>query len=442
MSSSSSSSSSHTVAVPAGSSSSSSVSNLNSSSSSGSGTYMLNSKIMVVAVAVLFGVVLFILCIHIYAKWFWRNHTSRVRGRGAHSASFPWRTRRRRRRRGQMNFLRGRGRGEGYNQDDDSNNFPPYLLDGFGLDKTALELLPTFVYTAAEMKSTVLLECAVCLEEFEEKERGRLLPRCNHCFHLDCIDMWLLSHSTCPLCRTSVKFDEKPQDGLDSHPSSGLLHQQELLLESRIVSTEEGEAAGESSSLSTVSAAAGTVTLARDSMQESWEDVAEREDLGQGWLEEQQQQQQQQQQASTTTGVAAGPDKVQDQNSSSNNGGAYIPPNVLFWGIQTHLQQNAQSATDAALALGTQQQGFAGSVSSIHASSVPVEMAARNPIVIAEEADTSSSTGMALLASLKRLLSGRRIVTPSIAPPSIDLEQGATAGPSHLPPSLERTTAA
>jgi hypothetical protein len=175
-------------------------------------------------------------------------------------------------------------------------------------------------------------------------------------------------------------------------------------------------------------------------MQESWEDVAQREDLGQGWLEEQQEQQQQQ--ASTTTGVAAGPDKVQDQNSSSNNGGAYIPPNVLFWGIQTHLQQNAQSATDAALALGTQQQGFAGSVSSIHASSIPVEMAARNPVVIAEEADTSSSTGMALLASLKRLLSRGRIVTPSIAPPPIDLEQGATAGPSHLPPSLERTTAA
>ncbi|CAK9199847.1 unnamed protein product [Sphagnum troendelagicum] len=359
MSSSSSSFSSHTVAVPAGSSSS--VSNQNSSSSSGSNTYMLNSKIMVVAVAVLFGVVLFILCIHIYAKWFWRNHTAIVRGRGAHSASFPWRTRRRRRRRGQMNFLRGRGRGEGYNQDDDSNNFPPYLLDGFGLDKTALELLPTFVYTAAEMKSTVLLECAVCLEEFEEKERGRLLPRCNHCFHLDCIDMWFLSHSTCPLCRTSVKFDEKPQDGLDSHPSSGLLHPQELLLEAGIVSTEEGEAAGESSSLSTVSAAAGT---------------------------------------------------------------------------------NAQSATDAALALGTQQQGFAGSVSSIHASSVPVEMATRNPVVIPEEADTSSSTGMALLASLKRLLSRGRIVTPSIAPPPIDLEQGATAGPSHLPPSLERTTAA
>ncbi|KAK1306193.1 RING-H2 finger protein ATL46 [Acorus calamus] len=29
----------------------------------------------------------------------------------------------------------------------------------------------------------------------------RLLPSCGHAFHLDCIVMWLLSNSTCPLCR-------------------------------------------------------------------------------------------------------------------------------------------------------------------------------------------------------------------------------------------------
>lgn len=36
-------------------------------------SYVVNSKIMVVAVAVLFAVVVFILCLHVYAKWFWRN---------------------------------------------------------------------------------------------------------------------------------------------------------------------------------------------------------------------------------------------------------------------------------------------------------------------------------------------------------------------------------
>ncbi|EXB38915.1 RING-H2 finger protein ATL1 [Morus notabilis] len=47
-------------------------------------------------------------------------------------------------------------------------------------------------------------ECAVCLSAFEEGEEIRKLPRCRHCFHAPCIDMWLFSHSDCPLCRTPV----------------------------------------------------------------------------------------------------------------------------------------------------------------------------------------------------------------------------------------------
>lgn len=49
------------------------------------------------------------------------------------------------------------------------------------------------------------MECAVCLSEFREGEVGRKLPKCNHSFHIDCIDMWFLSHSTCPLCRAGVQ---------------------------------------------------------------------------------------------------------------------------------------------------------------------------------------------------------------------------------------------
>jgi len=47
-------------------------------------------------------------------------------------------------------------------------------------------------------------ECAVCLSAFEEGEEVRQLPRCKHSFHAPCIDMWLYSHSDCPLCRSSV----------------------------------------------------------------------------------------------------------------------------------------------------------------------------------------------------------------------------------------------
>ncbi|KZV23412.1 ring finger protein [Dorcoceras hygrometricum] len=44
-------------------------------------------------------------------------------------------------------------------------------------------------------------DCAVCLCEFSEQDKLRLLPSCSHAFHIDCIDTWLLSNSTCPLCR-------------------------------------------------------------------------------------------------------------------------------------------------------------------------------------------------------------------------------------------------
>lgn len=48
-------------------------------------------------------------------------------------------------------------------------------------------------------------QCAVCLSIVQEGETVRQLPACKHLFHVGCIDMWLHSHSTCPLCRASVE---------------------------------------------------------------------------------------------------------------------------------------------------------------------------------------------------------------------------------------------
>ncbi|KAJ3680663.1 hypothetical protein LUZ60_016941 [Juncus effusus] len=47
-------------------------------------------------------------------------------------------------------------------------------------------------------------DCSVCLNEFLEGEDLRLLPKCMHAFHVQCIDTWLKSHSNCPLCRASI----------------------------------------------------------------------------------------------------------------------------------------------------------------------------------------------------------------------------------------------
>ncbi|XP_041015230.1 RING-H2 finger protein ATL52-like [Juglans microcarpa x Juglans regia] len=47
-------------------------------------------------------------------------------------------------------------------------------------------------------------ECSVCLNEFEEDETLRLLPKCSHAFHVPCIDTWLRSHTNCPMCRAPI----------------------------------------------------------------------------------------------------------------------------------------------------------------------------------------------------------------------------------------------
>ncbi|KAF9663399.1 hypothetical protein SADUNF_Sadunf17G0045800 [Salix dunnii] len=47
-------------------------------------------------------------------------------------------------------------------------------------------------------------ECSVCLNEFQDDETLRLLPKCSHAFHIPCIDTWLRSHTNCPLCRAPI----------------------------------------------------------------------------------------------------------------------------------------------------------------------------------------------------------------------------------------------
>ncbi|XP_057866814.2 RING-H2 finger protein ATL2 [Cryptomeria japonica] len=80
----------------------------------------------------------------------------------------------------------------------------PSIIDmPVGLHREFVEALPIFVYEPEKMK--IGLECAVCLGEFQENDKGRILPNCSHSFHIDCIDMWLFSHSTCPVCRTKIE---------------------------------------------------------------------------------------------------------------------------------------------------------------------------------------------------------------------------------------------
>ncbi|XP_025721805.1 E3 ubiquitin-protein ligase RLIM-like [Callorhinus ursinus] len=49
-------------------------------------------------------------------------------------------------------------------------------------------------------KSGALKACSICITEYTEGNRLRILP-CSHEFHVHCIDRWLSENSTCPICR-------------------------------------------------------------------------------------------------------------------------------------------------------------------------------------------------------------------------------------------------
>lgn len=120
-----------------------------------------------------------------------------------------------------------------------------------GLDQSFIDTLPVFHF-----KEIVGVEegfdCAVCLCEFTEKDKLRLLPVCSHAFHINCIDTWLLSNSTCPVCRGTVlshgfsmenplfEFDEFVKDNEISRNGEIRLHIGHKAVEVVEIAVEEG----------------------------------------------------------------------------------------------------------------------------------------------------------------------------------------------------------
>lgn len=147
-------------------------------------SYVLSGKIMLSAIVILLVVVTFMIALHIYARWY----LLRVRRRYLH------RRRIRRQRATHIVF---------YVDPNNPNAAASASVPTRGLDASVLASLPVFVYSSLTHPDG--LDCAVCLSEFENNEKGRTLPKCHHSFHTECIDMWFHSHSTCPICRAPVE---------------------------------------------------------------------------------------------------------------------------------------------------------------------------------------------------------------------------------------------
>lgn len=87
-------------------------------------------------------------------------------------------------------------------------------LAATGLKKSTLRQIPIVSYGTGVLNIPSATDCPICLGEFSDGQKVRVLPKCNHGFHVRCIDTWFLSHSSCPTCRQSL-LEPQPQ-GSDS----------------------------------------------------------------------------------------------------------------------------------------------------------------------------------------------------------------------------------
>uniref|UniRef100_A0A0E0KQH8 RING-type domain-containing protein n=1 Tax=Oryza punctata TaxID=4537 RepID=A0A0E0KQH8_ORYPU len=89
-----------------------------------------------------------------------------------------------------------------------------------GLRRKTLRSMPILLYSTGLKLNTVSPMCAICLSDFEDGEHVRVLPKCNHGFHVRCIDRWLLARSTCPTCRQSLFGAPKKASGCSESEGS------------------------------------------------------------------------------------------------------------------------------------------------------------------------------------------------------------------------------
>ncbi|KAL8514817.1 hypothetical protein ACS0TY_013780 [Phlomoides rotata] len=87
------------------------------------------------------------------------------------------------------------------NNDEQQFSGPVKPAQNKGLSSSDLEKLPKVTG-----KDLVLgTDCAVCLDEIESEQSARMIPGCNHGFHLECADSWLSKNSICPVCRAKIE---------------------------------------------------------------------------------------------------------------------------------------------------------------------------------------------------------------------------------------------
>ncbi|XP_064630479.1 E3 ubiquitin-protein ligase RNF38-like isoform X3 [Lineus longissimus] len=73
-----------------------------------------------------------------------------------------------------------------------------------GLTKSDIDKLPSYRFNPEMQRSDAdQTSCVVCMCDFEVRQLLRVLP-CSHEFHAKCVDKWLKTNRTCPICRADA----------------------------------------------------------------------------------------------------------------------------------------------------------------------------------------------------------------------------------------------
>lgn len=93
----------------------------------------------------------------------------------------------------------------GQNDDGIDHHQSNEIVIDVGLDEATIKSYPRLLYSEAKLqkKDSTAMCCSICLADYKSSDMLRVLPDCNHLFHVKCVDPWLRLHPTCPVCRTS-----------------------------------------------------------------------------------------------------------------------------------------------------------------------------------------------------------------------------------------------
>ena len=94
-----------------------------------------------------------------------------------------------------------------------SNQIPLNLSGELNLSN---EIIPSHFNvsnnTTTEIYNGLDTLCSICREQIKNNDVVKKIKKCNHFYHLTCIDKWFERKSTCPVCRKDVGVEEPVLD--------------------------------------------------------------------------------------------------------------------------------------------------------------------------------------------------------------------------------------